>query len=81
MEEMNEEDDRDSLKEEDIAVRKFNINMGKKHRNPLECVSFYREKNGVYQLVKKRVDEISMMMPEKCQATLVRLFVKNEDKF
>ena len=30
---------------------------------------------------KQDLREISMMMPEKCQATIVRLFVKDEAKF
>lgn len=71
------------LKEEDIVVRKFSFNMGMKNKNPLECVSFYREsQDGLrYERVNKKLTEISLMMPEKVQSTVVRLFVKDEDKF
>ena len=54
------------LEASDIVVRKFNINMGMKQRNPLECVSFYREVDGIYQRVQKQPKDISMMMAEKC---------------
>ena len=40
-----------TLEAKDIVVRKFNINMGMKERNPLESVSFYREENGFYHRV------------------------------
>ena len=65
----------------DIVVRKFNINMGMKDKNPLERVSFYREVDGFYERIQKDPCEISMMMPQKCQNTIVRLFVKDESKF
>ena len=55
--------------------------MGMKQRNPLECVSFYTERDGSYVSIKKQLSEISLMMPEKCQATIVRLFLKDENKF
>ena len=70
-----------TLEAKDIVVRKFNINMGMKERNPLESVSFYREENGFYHRVQKEVREISLMMPEKCQATIVRMYVKDDSKF
>ena len=41
----------DCLEAKDIVVRKFNINMGMKLRNPLECVSFYKEEDGIYKRV------------------------------
>lgn len=75
------EDDVSDLKATDIIVRKYNINMGMKEKNPLASVSFYVERDGVYERVEKDPSEISMMMPEKCQATIVRLFVKDDSKF
>ena len=75
------EQDQNDLQASDIAIRKFNINMGMKSRNPLQTVSFYREVNGVYQHVQKDPDEISMMMAENCQRTIVRCFLKDEQKF
>ena len=55
------------LEPKDIIVRRFNINMGKKEKNPLSTVSFYREsEDGYYERVHKELHEISMMMPEKC---------------
>ena len=42
--------DSGNLRPEDIAVRKFNINMGMKDKNPLSGVSFYRiGKDGRYE--------------------------------
>ena len=42
--------DSGNLRPEDIAVRKFAINMGKKDKNPLGGVSFYRiGKDGRYE--------------------------------
>mmetsp|Transcript_20732 Transcript_20732/g.27982 ORF Transcript_20732/g.27982 Transcript_20732/m.27982 type:complete len:91 (+) Transcript_20732:1300-1572(+) len=55
--------------------------MGMKDKNPLEKVSFYREEAGYYRKIEKQPEEISMMMPERCQTTTVRLFVKDDAKF
>ena len=54
------------LEASDIVIRKFNINMGMKEKNPLEMVSFYREEGGIYKRLQKKPGEISMMMAEKC---------------
>lgn len=69
------------LMPEDIVIRKFNINMGMKTKNPLETVSFYREVDGMYKKVTKEPGEISLMMAERCQATIVRCFLRDESKF
>ena len=69
------------LRASDIVIRKFNINMGMKNVNPLEKVSFYREVDGEYQKVQKDPAEISKMMAENCQRTIVRCFLKDESKF
>ena len=58
--------DEDTLTQADIVVRKFNINMGQRDKNPLENVTFYFEKDGYYELRKKPLAEISLLMPEKC---------------
>ena len=58
--------DSGDLKEEDIVVRKFNIHMGMKDKNPLSDVSFYRiGKDKQYESFQKPAAEMSTMMPEK----------------
>ena len=70
------------LQPEDIFVRKFDINMGMKDKHPLEQVRFYRkDQDGNFELIQKQLNEISTMMPEKAQSSVVRLFVKDEKKF
>ena len=62
--------DSGDLKEEDIVVRKFNIHLGMKDKNPLSDVSFYRiGKDGLYESFQKSVAEMSTMMPEKVQSS------------
>ena len=57
--------------------------MGMKEINPLGNVSFYRtcDEGNSIQLVKKNLNEISTMMPERVQTTTLRCFVKYDDKF
>jgi hypothetical protein len=54
--------------------------MGMKTMNPLQKVSFYKasEPN---TLIQKQAHEITQLIPEKCQSTVIRLFVKDEAKF
>lgn len=44
-------------------------------------MTIYVEKKGNYEIRKKQPAEISLMIPEKCQKTVLRLFVKSDDKF
>lgn len=69
------------LVESDICIRQFKINMGMKEVNPLQNVSFYRTCNdgAEIRIVKKELDEISNMMPEQAQTTVLRCFVKSDD--
>jgi hypothetical protein len=55
--------------------------MGMKEVNPLQNVSFYRTCNdgSEIRIVKKELDEISNMMPEQAQTTVLRCFVKNDE--
>jgi len=78
---INHASDSGDLRAEDIVVRKFSVNMGMKDKNPMSCVSFYRNSEEGYQRIKKELDEMSTMMPEKCESHCVRLFVKDETKF
>lgn len=57
--------------------------MGMKEINPLQNVSFYRTCNSgtEIRIVKKELDEISNMMPEQAQTTVLRCFVKNDEQF
>ena len=72
----------EGLHAEDIVLRKFNINMGMKDKHPLEAVRFYRtDQVGNYQLVKKELTDISLLMPDQAQSCVMRLFVKDESKF
>ena len=57
----------DSLSEDDIRIKQFNINMGMKEVNPLAHVSFYKtcDQGKAIELVHKSMNEISTMMPER----------------
>ena len=54
------------LKASDIVVRKYNVNQGMKEKNPLQWVSFYVEEDGYYKIIPQKLEDISLMMPEKC---------------
>jgi hypothetical protein len=71
------------LKASDIVVRKFNIHMGMKNKNPLEQVSLYNVSQDRKSMCAFNKDpaEISTIVPEKVQSTVVRLFVKDSSKF
>ena len=60
-------------------MKKFAISMGMKTINPMERVGFYKTSDPETVIVKK-AHEISTMMPEKCQSTVIRLFVKDDAK-
>ena len=57
--------------------------MGKKNRNPLEYVTFYKlnEERTGYDTFRKQPDEVSTIVPLSCQTTLLRVFVKDDTKF
>lgn len=74
-----------TLGADDIVVRKTNINQGKGQDNPLKFVTFYKEVmlggQPRYQAVHMNPDDVSVMMPERNQSTIIRMFCKDESKF
>ena len=72
----------EGLKVEDIVLRKVNINMGMKDKHPLEEVRFFKtDAAGNFELIKKELTDISLMMQDQTQSCVLRLFVKDESKF
>ena len=68
------------LKVGEISVRKFYINMGMKDQNPMKDVRYY-DKKELNQCFTRENYEISLMMPEKYESHVLRMFVKDDKKF
>lgn len=70
----------DLIKPDEISVRKFYINMGMKDQNPIKDVRFFNHKEP-NQCYTRQNHEISLMMPEKYESHVLRMFVKDDNKF
>ena len=69
--------DETKLSREDIKVFKIKLNLGIDENDPIDYVSFY---NNEFKKVKVKRQDISQLLPNKFQESIIRIYVTRKDQ-